>query len=117
MQNFEESERDLKLIIANQKNELKEQDETFNEAGNPDYDHFTRIEKSIKIQLEQISKSLRTSLSEEVERNNKKIEEKLNHVVALNQSYASTLRNGDGNEAAVQTASACVDLRTIIKEA
>ena len=62
---YEESEQKLENIVLNQRNELKNQQERFNQAGNPEYDSIVKLEESMKNKINQIGKTLKESLLEQ----------------------------------------------------
>ena len=113
----EENETKLKDIITSQNDELKEQEEKFNEAGNPDFDVIKNLEGSMKKKLEQIGMCLKESLLKEVQENNKKMEEKLNQVMSLSNSYANTVKNIQASEKIQTSTNVNTDFRTIMREA
>ena len=53
-----QNESHLKNVIKKLKGELREQEERFTEVGNPDYDAFTKMEGSMKKQMEKLGGSL-----------------------------------------------------------
>ena len=107
----------LQLVIANQRNELREQDEKFNQAGNPDYDHFTQIENCMETKLEHFGKALKEMLFKEVKDNNKKMEEKINLMISENRSYAESVKDVKASQVKSSIPETKVDFRTIMKEA
>ena len=57
------------------------------EGGNPDIDAFTKLEGTMKKNLEQIGRTLKGFLLKELHDNNKEIKEKMNIVMAQNKTY------------------------------
>ena len=88
-----ENEAQLKNAIVNQQKELKDQEEKFMEAGNPDFDAITKLEDTMKTKLDQIGTSLKEFLLKELHENNIEIEEKMNIVMAQNRTYAESVQN------------------------
>ena len=112
---YEDNEKKLKSIIKNKEKELKEQQDKFDEAGNPDYEAVVQLESVMKRNLEQVGDSIKESLLMEVHENNKKVEVKFNEIMKENRSYAETLKTSrisDDN----RSNSSSADFRTIIKE-
>ena len=81
MKKYEKSEFDLKKLVAARETDLKEQQRTFDEAGNPDFDNLINLETCMKNQLHQIGESIKESLREEIQANNKQMEQKINQVM------------------------------------
>ena len=71
----------LKNALTRQEAELKEQEQKFNEAGNPDCDDLVQLEVDMKKELDLIGKNIKESLVKEVQKNNIQIKEKLNKVI------------------------------------
>ena len=67
--------------FKNLEGELKEQEERFTDVSNPDYDAFTKIEGSIKKQMERIGENLMKNLLIELKDSEREMEEKLKHAV------------------------------------
>ena len=120
MASYEESERDLKAQIVKQKIDLKNQEEMFNEAGNPDYDKFANLEQSMNNKLDILGNNLRDLLSKQLEDNgktlrvslSKQIEIKLNEV---SKSYSQSISNGQAS-AFTSVPTLPEDLRSIMQE-
>ena len=112
----EENEMKLKRLINRQENELKEQEQKFNEVGNPDFDNIVQLEACMKKELHLIGKGIKESLLHEVQENNKQVEEKLNKVLNQRVKYADSVRS---EESGVNQSkpTEITDFRTIIKEA
>ena len=64
-------------IITRLNEEIRDQQETFDQAGDPDFDKFKKFEHNMKKELVELGKSLKESLVKEIHENNKLIEEKL----------------------------------------
>ena len=116
--NYEQSlksyeENDMRLRL-----ELKEQEEKFHQAGNPDYDHVIIMENCMKAKLENFGKTLKDTLLKEVNENNKRIEDKLNQVMQKSRTYSETVKNTKGSGTVPSNIpETSVDFRTIMKEA
>ena len=54
MKALEENEAKLKTIINNQEKDYRTQQETFNQAGNPDFDAISKLEEVMKRKLEEV---------------------------------------------------------------
>ena len=106
----------MKITLTGQEVELKEQEQNFNEAGNPDYDNIVQLEVYMKRELDLISKNIKESLIKEVKENNKQITEKLNRVINQGLTYADTVRNEDGPTADQINPAETRDLRSIMRE-
>ena len=113
-----ENEAQLKNAIVNQQKELKDQEETLTEAGNPDFDAITKLEDTMKTKLDQIGTSLTEFLLKELHENNKEIEEKMNIVMAQNRTYAESVQNTQpsGNGETVFNPKTNTDFRSIMIE-
>ena len=88
-----QNEAHLKTVIQNLEGELREQEERFTEVGNSDYDAFTKIEESVKKQMEQIGEKLMINLLIKLEDSKREMVEKLNHVMIQTKSYAESAQN------------------------
>ena len=118
LKSYEKNDTRLRLVIQNQELELKEQEEKFHQAGNPDYDHVIIMENCMKAKLENFGKTLKDTLLKEVNENNKRIEEKLNQVMQESKTYSETVKNTIGSGTApTNIPETSVDFRTIMKEA
>ena len=84
MKNYENNEKELKLLVYKKDMELVEQQEKFEAVGNPEYDILVKFETSLKTQLGQIESTLKESLLKVVSENNKKMEEKVNEAIGQN---------------------------------
>ena len=87
-----QNEAHLKTVIKKLDGELREQEERFAEVGNPDYDALTKIEGSMKRQMEQLGENLMKNLLNELQDSKRKMEEKLNHVMIQTKSYAESVQ-------------------------
>ena len=87
-----QNEAHLKTVIKKLDGELREQEERFTEVGNPDYDALTKIEGSMKRQMEQLGENLMKNLLNELQDSKRKMEEKLNHVMIQTKSYAESVQ-------------------------
>ena len=77
IQDYETNETALKSKVLESEANLKKQQKTFDEAGNPDYDKMMKLEEYMKRELVQMGKTLKDSLMKEIQNNNKMMEEKL----------------------------------------
>ena len=113
-----ENEAQLKNAIVNQQKELKDQEEKFMEAGNPDFDAITKLEDTMKTKLDQIGTSLKEFLLKELHENNKEIDEKMNIVMAQNRTYVESVQNTQpsGNGETVFNPKTNTDFRSIMIE-
>ena len=93
MKSYGESESKLKQLIKTQQQEMKDQEDKFNQAGNPDYDYVIEMEKCMHTKLEQFGRELKDNLLKEVNNNHRKIEEKLNQAMSGSMSYAYKVIN------------------------
>ena len=84
----EETEMELKRINSDQRRELEEQQQKFEEIGNPEYDTLHELENSMKKKLDQVGKSLEDKLLRQIEDNNRKMDEKLSEVLTHSKTYA-----------------------------
>ena len=82
---------------------------------NPDYEAVLKLENEMTKKLEQVGNVITVSLLQQVHENNKNMEEKLNHVMTENKSYADTLKK-NLFERDNQSNAGCSDFRSIIKE-
>ena len=67
---------------------MKDQEEEFNQAGNPDYDHVIGMKKCMHIKLELFRRELKETLLKEVSNN-----KRLNLVMNKNRYYAGKVIN------------------------
>ena len=88
-----QNEAHLKTIIKKLESELREQEEIFTDVGHPDYDSFTKIERSIKKHMKQLGENLIKNLLNEIQGSKREIEEKLNHEMIKTKSYAKSVQN------------------------
>ena len=117
MKKYEESELKLKDIIASKHKELKVQQETFNQAGNPAYDSMIKVEEAMKSKIDQMGKSLEETFLKHIRDNNQLVEEKISHLIKENKSYSESVK---GVQLSLETSpeqKESVDLRTIMNEA
>ena len=98
MKSFEDKEAKLRTVIENQRNEMRDQQEKFNEVGNPDYDTMTKLENLMNKKIENIGESIKQSLLQVINQNNKQIDGKLTHVMNQNKTYAESVKNIQGAE-------------------
>ena len=98
MKSFEDEEAKLRAVIENQRNEMRDQQEKFNEVGNPDYDTMTKLENLMNQKIENIGESIKQSLLQVINQNNKQIDGKLTHVMNQNKTYAESVKNIQGAE-------------------
>ena len=98
MKSFEDKEAKLRTVIENQRNEMRDQQEKFNEVGNPDYDTMTKLENLMNQKIENIGESIKQSLLQVINQNNKQIDGKLTHVMNQNKTYAESVKNIQGAE-------------------
>lgn len=87
----QENEHKLNDLIAKQQNELDEQQERFSEVGNPDFDVLVKLEEVLTTKLESIGKTLKESIMEEVNQNNKRSERIMNDIVTEGKTYADSV--------------------------
>ena len=117
LKRYEDKEVQLQSIIANKQQELVDQQNKFEEAGNPEYDAIMKLEELVDTKLEAVGKNLKDFLSKEVSENNKKINEKLDQVMKENRSYAESVKNiAPQSGEILHKPIASLNLRTIIKE-
>ena len=114
VQNYEANEAALKDKVLVSEENLKKQQQTFAEAGNPDYDNIAKLEECMRKELVQIGKTIKDSLVKEIQNNNKMMEEKL----MSHQQPAAPAKKTDVNGAANpwNQAPQAVDFRTILQE-
>ena len=62
LKTHEEVEANLEAVIVTQKTELREQEQTFYEAGNPDYDALMKLEDLVNTKLEPVGRTLKEYL-------------------------------------------------------
>ena len=101
--------------FKNLEGELKEQEERFTDVSNPDYDAFTKIERSIKKQMEQIGENLMKNLLIELKDSKREMEEKLKHAVIQIKSYAESVGN-TSQEKSQTPNKTYIDFRAIMEE-
>ena len=87
-----ENEAALNNTVVDLQRKLNEQQEKFEEAGNPDYDALSKMEEFIESKLNQVEKTIRESLLHEVLENNKSVEQKLEAVMKKKHTYADTVK-------------------------
>ena len=58
MKDYEENEAKLETTIDNQQPDFRRQQETFDQAGNPDYDAILKLEEVMKSKLEEVATTL-----------------------------------------------------------
>ena len=90
--------RDQQDEMRDQRNEMRDQQEKFNEVGNPDYDTMTKLENLMNQKIENIVESMKQSLLQVINQNNKRIDGKLTHVMNQNKTYAESVKNIQGAE-------------------
>ena len=117
MKSYGESESKLKQLIKTQQQEMKDQEDKFNQAGNPDYDYVIEMEKCMHTKLEQFGRELKDNLLKEVSNNHRKIEEKLNQAMSGNMSFADKVMNADPPGETYHAPKETTDFRTIMKVA
>ena len=88
-----QNEAHLKTVIKKLEGELKEQKERFTEVSNPDYDAFTKTERSAKKHMEKLGENLMKNLLNELQDSKREMEKKLNHVMTQTKSYAESVQN------------------------
>ena len=108
---------ELEDKVQSLEQELTDQERTFNEAGNPEYDHQTKLESYIKNKLEMFGEKLLNELAI----NNKRLEEKVEHARVHGNTYADivtneTNHNNDGKKTEEQPRTT-KDFRKIMREA
>ena len=119
---FEENERKLRATIANQQKQMDDQQDKFEQAGNPDYDSIVKLEEVMKKQIDQVGDSIKESLLREIHDNKKQIEEKLTQVMNQHKTYAESVINNQATENTQPKQNSqtkppeTLDLRTIIRE-
>ena len=114
---YEGNEVHLKNEITAQEYNLKEQEENFHEEGNPDYDNIVHLEAFIRRELESIGKTIKESLSREVQESNKRIEGKLNKVINKGITNADSARNEETSRVSQTKPPDIDDFRSIMREA
>ena len=116
MKTFEETKLSLKTVITKQQNDLKEQEEKFLEAGNPDFDTLVTLENSMNKRIDLIGQTLKESLLKEVQSNNIQFENKFNEMMTQNRTYAESLKNIQPSAEPATIPTVVTNLRTIIEE-
>ena len=114
IQDYETNETALKSKVLESEANLKKQQKTFDEAGNPDYDKMMKLEEYMKRELVQMGKTLKDSLVKEIQNNNKMMEEKLMSRQAPAVSANMNDVNGTTNQ--WKQAPPAVDFRAIMQE-
>ena len=66
VQEYETNETALKKKVLESEANLKKQQKTFDEAGNPDYDKMMKLEEYMKRELVEMGKTLKDSLVKEI---------------------------------------------------
>ena len=84
--------------MRDQQDEMRDQQEKFNEVGNPDYDTMTKLGNLMNQKIENIGESIKQSLLQVINQNNKQIDGKLTHVMNQNKTYAESVKNIQGAE-------------------
>ena len=74
--------------------EVMEQQQKFEDFGNPEFDKFNALEGTMKKQLGKIESNLKESLLQEVRANNQRMDEKLNKLISRKQ-WSEEPRNPD----------------------
>ena len=114
VQDYETNEAALKSKVLVSEENLKKQQKTFAEAGNPDYDHIMKLEECMRKELVQIGNSIKDSLVKEMQNNNRMMEEK----IMSHQQPIEPAKKSNANDAANpwNQAPQAVDFRTILQE-
>ena len=110
---FRTNEKILKETIKRLQAEMEEQEEKFNQAGNPDYDYNTNLERFIKNKLD----LFKDSLLKEINDSNKQLKETLHTAVEKTKTYAETARSTNQEDAAIKVPKTTDDFRNIMREA
>ena len=76
VENYETNEAALMNKVRVSEENLKKQQKTFAEAGNPDFDNIMKMEECMRKELVQIGETIKDSLVKEIQNNNKMMEEK-----------------------------------------
>ena len=107
-----DTENKMKKTILDLERQVTEQERRISNSSNPEYDHFAAIEQKMNMQLEKIGASLQASLSEEVKKNNKVLEEKISLLT-------QTIQKGETSDTPynIPPATQPADFRKIMKEA
>ena len=106
--------------IARLNQEIRDQQETFDQAGDPDFDKFKKFEHNMKKELVELGKSLKESLVKEIHEKHKLIEEKLTSKQDTAVTEPWHIQSGDQCKYASSSTTtqplAAVDFRAIIQE-
>ena len=121
MKNYEDNEIQLRNLVASREEDLIEQQQRFEEAGNPDFDNLVKLEVCMIKELDQIGKTIKESILKEIHENNKEIEKKINKVMNQSVPYSTSVEGGSElreNSTTVKVTSPHkpVDLRSIMIE-
>lgn len=106
-ENFGGDTQELKKKIECLEEELKDQEEKFDQAGNPEYDYLIRLERYIKSKLEDFGESL----LKEVISNGQTMEIKVTEALKGTKTYSESVTNN------THVSNPPQDFRSIVREA
>ena len=107
--NSTEDTQELQKKIDFLQEELKEQEEKFDQAGNPEYDYLVRLERYIKSKLEHFGESL----MKEVISNRQTMETRVTEALKETKTFSEAV----ANDTSVNLSNSPQDFRTIVREA
>ena len=98
MRDQQDEMRDQRNEMRDQQDEMRDQQDEMRDQQDPDYDTMTKLENLMNQKIENIVESIKQSLLQVINQNNKQIDGKLTHVMNQNKTYAESVKNIQGAE-------------------